>query len=468
MRATRSTLVAGVVIASVVLAYVLVRHSAADAMALVFLPVIVWLLSRPNGGLVLGIVLVLLVPYWYTLGSAQADVLRVASVAAASTLLFARRMRPSPVDWAVGIFAAVLILGWILQYDHAHMGRLVSSELTPVGFYIGARAIQPARARSVFTVVLIAGTVGALTVLFEFAAHHPVFPQDPTGAYGWKASSSAIFRPAGIFGSPPAAVTVLGFVITFGLACRSFLRGRRRLAATICVAICALALVLTFTRAGIVGAALAAILYMWLVRSPILRPLRVAWFAGVVTIVILLLLPSLQTSSTFQEAFVRANNITGRVGYWSAALPVVTASPHNLIFGIGTGALEGPLMSSSAPVNAQVAVTPGMFTESLHSQYMTSLVEGGLIGIAAVAVLLLVPFIASLRRARARQDPLTASLAASILAMGVVMTADTAFSSSTSFAMLMLTVGLAATITSAHETEDGYDRQAVPADATRP
>ena len=145
MRASRSALVAGAVIASVVLAYVLVRHSAAAAMALVFLPVIVWLLSRSNGGLALGIVLLLVVPYWYTLGSAQADVLRVASVAAATTLLFARRMRPSPIDWAVVIFAAVLILGWILQYDHPHAGRVLSDELTPVGFYIGARAIQPAR-----------------------------------------------------------------------------------------------------------------------------------------------------------------------------------------------------------------------------------------------------------------------------------------------------------------------------------
>ena len=156
------------------------------------------------------------------------------------------------------------------------------------------------------------------------------------------------------------------------------------------------------------------------------------------------------------------------MNYWSAALPVVTASPHNLIFGIGTGALETPFISTTAPVNAQVAATPTMFTDSLHSQYMTSLVEGGLIGIAALALLLLVPFIASLRRARARQDPFAASLAASIFAMGVVMTADTAFLIGTSFAMLMLTVGLAATITSAHETEDGYDHKAALADATRP
>lgn len=463
---SRSALVAGVVFASVVLAYVLVRHSPAMAMALVFLPVIVWLLSRSNGGLVLGIVLVLVLPSWKTLGSAQTDVLRVASFAAATTLLFSRRMRPSPIDWAVGIFAAVLILGWILQYDQLHAGRVLSQELTPVGFYIGARAIQPARVRSVFIVVLIAGTVGALTVLYEFAAHHVVF-SDPA-AYNWKASSQTIFRPGGIFGSPPAASTAMSFVIMFGLACRRLLRGRRRLGATICVAICALALVLTFTRAGIIGAALGAILYLWSVRSSILRPLRVAWFAGVVTIVLVLVLPSIQTSTSFQKEFVRANNVTGRVNYWSAALPVVTASTHNLIFGIGTTALETPFISSSAPINAQVAATPTMFTDSLHSQYMTSLVEGGLIGIAAVVLLLLAPFIASLRRARARQDPLAASLAASILAMGVVMTADTAFLVGTSFAMLMLTVGLAATITSAHETEDGHNHKAVLADATRP
>jgi hypothetical protein len=467
MRASRSTLVAGAVFASVVLAYVLVRHSASAAMALVFLPVIVWLLSRSNGGLVLGIVLLLVVPYWYTLGSAQADVLRVASFAAATTLLFARGIRPSPIDAAVAIFVAALILGWILQYDHPHAGRVLSEELTPIGFYIGARAIRPDRIRSVFIVVLIAGTVGALTVLVEFAAHHTVFPQDPTG-YLWQATSTSIFRPGGIFGSPPAASNVLAFVIMFGLACRSFLRGRSRLGATICVAICALALVLTFTRAGIIGAGLAAILYLWLVRSPVLRPLRVAWFAGAVTIVIVLVLPILQTSTSFQKEFVRANNVTVRESYWSAALPVATANPHNLIFGIGTAALETPVISNSAPVSAQVAATPLMFTNSLHNQYVTSLVEGGLIGLAAVVLLLLAPFIASLRHARARQDQFAASLAGSILAMGVFMTADTAFLMSVSFAMLMLAAGLAATITSAHETEDRHDRKAVLADATRP
>jgi hypothetical protein len=52
--------------------------------------------------------------------------------------------------------------------------------------------------------------------------------------------------------------------------------------------------------------------------------------------------------------------------------------------------------------------------------------------------------------------------------MGVFMTADTAFLMSVSFAMLMLAAGLAATITSAHETEDRHDRKAVLADATRP
>ena len=156
------------------------------------------------------------------------------------------------------------------------------------------------------------------------------------------------------------------------------------------------------------------------------------------------------------------------MNYWSAALPIVTASPHNLIFGIGTAALETPLVWGSAPINAQVATTPTLFVKSLHSQYMTSLVEGGLIGIAAVALLLLAPLIASVRRARARQDPFAASLAASIVAISALMTSDTAFLDGVCFAMLMLTVGLAATITSAHETEDGYDRKAVLADATRP
>ena len=76
---------------------------------------------------------------------------------------------------------------------------------------------------------------------------------------------------------------------------------------------------------------------------------------------------------------------------------------------------------------------------------MTTLVEQGIVGLIALCVFLAVPAMAAARRARATGDDAYAALAAALAALAVVMTVDTAMLHGPSFAMMMLTAGLAAT-----------------------
>lgn len=427
---------------AIVLAYILVRRSATPAFALVLAPAVGWLLTRSYGGLVLGIALVLVLPYWMPIGAAQASVLRLASAASLAGVLVGRPLKPKPTDYALGVYVAITILGWLLQYDAPHAGHVVSIELTPVGFYVGARALPDARVHLVMLLTLFAGTVGALTILYEYAVGQTVF-LDPT-AYAWKATSATIFRPGGIFGSPPGASTVLCFVILFGVGAWRNTQGKLKLVTGGCLGVCGIALLLTYTRAAFIALAVAAVVFLWLLRSPLLRPGRLIVFALSVAILLLIALPRLESSSVFQQGIVRPGQLNAREGYWSLALPIVLSNPHTFVFGVGTAALETPAISSTAPVATELAGAPQVFTNSLHSQYVTTLVEQGVVGLLVLCVFLAIPAVTAGRSARATCDPRYAALTACIVALAVVMVADTALLHGPTFAMTMVTAGLAA------------------------
>ncbi len=450
-RSQRQTLGSGLLIGcgvalSLALALVLVHFSALAVVGVALVPPVVWLLSRSYGGLVLGLLLVLTVPYWHTFGSAQFTTLRLASFAAATTLLVTRRVALHRIDLALLLFVLVLVAGWLLQYDQPHAGRVLSTELTPIGFYLGARALPKERVQLVFRVAIYAGTAGALTVIYEYLRHHAVFVSPVH--YDWNAAATGqyIFRPGGVYGSPPGASTVMAFVILFGLAGLTVERGRTKVASAFCACVCAIALVLTFTRAGMIAAAVGVLVFLWLIRSPLLRPIRVAWAVMAMIALLVVLLPKLETTTTFQNGLLRGGTLATRESYWSIALPVAASSPHTLLFGIGTGALETPLIASNALVHGDLAIAPQLFSNSLHSEYVTILVEQGLVGLAALILFFAVTGVAIAREARKARDPVRAALAASIVAFAIIMSVDTAFVNGPSFSMLMLASGLAANL----------------------
>jgi O-antigen ligase len=188
---------------------------------------------------------------------------------------------------------------------------------------------------------------------------------------------------------------------------------------------------------------------LWLVRSPLISPARVAVFALVLALTLVFALPSLERDSTLQRGTFRSGTLAAREGYWQTALPIVTESGHNLVFGVGTGVLETPLSNPTALVPSDVARVPQVFTVSLHSEYVTTLLEQGLAGLAALIVFLLSALLPVARLARATMNLGFAALAASIVALAIIMSVDTALFDSPSCALLMVATGLAAAQASA-------------------
>jgi O-Antigen ligase len=438
---------AGVVAAggglAVTAGYVLVHRSFAIALALVLLPLAAWLLTRPAGGLAMGLVLILTLPNWWTLGGRH--VYQIAAVLAASTALSARRPRFRPADYALLVYTVILVLGWLLQYDQPETWHIVLAQLTPIGFYLGARGLPSSRLVPFMTLALFAGTIGALTVIVEAILGHSVFI-DPT-AYLWTTrSSDEIFRPGGIFGNPPGAATVLTYVFFFGLASLTALRQRLKTLGLICVGVCSLALILTFTRGPLIGLGAGLVLFLWLVRSPLVCSARGALVVVVLAASLLVALPTLESNTTFREGVLRGGTLAARESYWTLALPIVFANPHNLTVGIGTGVLETPAIEPRAPLPFLVAAAPQDFEVSLHNQYVEALVEQGIIGLTALVVLLLAGLVPAVRGARATGDATYAALAASILATAIGFAVGTNAFHTPSLVMLFVAIGLAASV----------------------
>jgi O-antigen ligase len=418
------------------LAFALVHGSAAAVVAVAVVPPAVWLLSRSHGGLVLGLILILVLPYWYSLGLSHVTILRVASLAAATTLLVNHRITLRRLDFALAVLVLLLVADWLLQYQQPGASSALVYELVPIGFYLGARALPPGQIRTVALIVVIAGALGGLTVIYEFMRGHVIL-RDPS-SYDWNPTNDSIFRPGGVFGGPPAASSVMCCVILFGIACLATYRGKTRLVVGACTLIASVALVLTFTRAAMIAAGVGIILFLWLIRSPLLRPLRVAWFVALLAGVYFLLIPTLQGNRTFQQGIERSGTLAAREGYWSVALPVATSSVHAFVLGAGTGSLEAPRTAPDATVVSRIATSPQLTDNSLHSQYMTTLFEQGALGLAVLVALLLAGIIPSARFARTTRDPIGAATVAIIVALAVIMSVDTVSLSPPAFSMLML------------------------------
>ncbi|MBV9498470.1 MAG: O-antigen ligase family protein, partial [Acidobacteriaceae bacterium] len=342
---------------------------------------------------------------------------------------------------ALAVLVSLLVADWFLQYRQPGAGSALVYELAPIGFYVGARALPPRHIPTVALIVVIAGALGGLTVIYEFLRGHVVF-HNPT-AYDWNSTNNSIFRPGGVFGSPPAASSVMCCVVLFGIACMATSRGKKKLLVGLCTVVATAALVLTFTRAAMIAAGLGIILLLWLIRSPLLRPLRVAWFVAVVAAVYFVMVPSLQGNRTFQQGIERGGTLAAREGYWGVALPVATSSAHDFILGAGTGSLEALRTAPNAIVASRIATSPTLTGNSLHSQYMTTLFEQGAIGLAVLVVVLLAGIIPSARIARSTRDPIVAATAAIIVAFAVIMSVDTVSLVPPAFAMLMLALGFA-------------------------
>jgi O-antigen ligase len=427
-----------------------------------------FLLRRAENGLLAGTVLVLVVPSSVALGSPQAGVVRVAVLLSSAGFFvlavgsdFSTPRLAVPDLFVAGLVAAAWV-SWAVRPHAPNAAQATLAAVLPAGFYLTGRWFGGIAWTRLATVILMAGTAGSLTVLYEFfIAHRPLF--ESQSSYFWNATGQAIFRPGGVFGSPPAAATTLAMTTLIGASLLPIVRGLARRGVWACLAVSLAALVVTFTRAGIIAVALGFVLYLVLLRPPGLDRLV---FVGIVllTVVGLFVLPSVTRTSWYQKGVIRPGSLAVRQSYWSAAWPVIVNSPQHFVVGHGINSLYRDPTSPDRLLDPQsdISAVPTLSTLSPHSQYVRTLVEEGVVGL-----LLLVGWLvgSAARAGRAawgaastRRAALAACAAATTSFLIASYAGDTLRDTS-SFALVALATGAAVTLArTSRDSESGGER----------
>jgi O-antigen ligase len=368
---------------------VLVAHgrSSVAAAAPLLLVTALFVLRRPENGLLAGTVLILLVPSWYAIGPAQAGVVRIAVLLALSGIVVTAvrgehfHVNVTYVDIFIGGVGAVALISWIVSPPVPRGGQLAFATVLPAGFYVAGRLFSATARTKILWVLMVAGGLSALEILYEFIfVQHSIFiPQDQ---YIWNGGGGDLFRPGGVFGSPPGAVAVLSMTSLAGASLLSNTAGIRRFVLWACLALSVAAIIITFTRAGMLAIVAGGIVYLALLRPPSLS--RLIYVVTIVVVVAsIFLLPRVTGRSWYQEGVERrqVNTLAIRQSYWAGAWPVILNSPAHIFVGHGVNSLNtlpnSRLVQSPQP---DIADTP-LASNSPHSQYVRTLVEEGFIGL---------------------------------------------------------------------------------------
>jgi O-antigen ligase len=428
-------------------------HARLALLALVAPAVGAFVLRQAHYGLLAGTALVVLVPYWYTVGAPQAGIPRVASILALSGLLAAivsqsgTRFRPAALDLVVTAIVVVHVASWATTPQVPKSLQAVSIVIVPLGFYAAARLIGARGRWAIAWVLVVSGAVASLTLCYElFVAHRPLFVAE--GSYLWNTSGGLIFRPGGVLGSPPAAATVLAITTLAGLPLLSRAGEKRRLGLWLLLALNVTGEAVTFTRAGLIALVAGVVAYLALARPPALPRIAVA---SIVTAVAFgfFALPRIEHAHWFQAGVLRQDNLGVRESYWRLAWPLITNSPGHLVLGHGINSLTIGRPELPGSPDPDLASAPLLLRIGPHNQYVRTAFEEGLIGLALALAWLGGTVVLGARRARGGASLadriLPAGFTAAVLSFMIVSLAGDSFRNPPSIALAGLLSGLIVT-----------------------
>ena len=344
-------------------------------------------------------------------------------------------------------FVAATIFSFVSEGPYTyHSVTAFLLYLLPLGFYVAPRGFSHGVWVRIFWALFIGGTVASLTVLYEFFVIHR--PLIHSSTYLWNPTTSFIFRPGGVFGGPPQAAAALSMTALSGLALLVTTVGVRRRIVWVCLSLSVTALVVTFTRAGMVGFVVGALLFVLLWRPVAFG--RLAYCAAALSIVfVVVVIQHLASSSWYQKGVTRQGTLADRENRWKLAWPLVTNSTQHLLIGHGVNALAvGVPNGLPGTPQPDLAAVPTILDTSPHSQYIRTLLEQGFVGLALLLAWLAGAVgkaaVAIRRRANVADSPFLAACAAGIVSFLVVCLVDDALSTPSSRGIVALLAGLIA------------------------
>jgi O-antigen ligase len=424
--------------------------AAAGMAALGLAALVAW---RPINGLLVGVTLIMLVPSWYGRGGITVSQMAAALAligTLAAVLVSRRKIRFTFVDWAVVAIVLAAVADWYLRGEAFAGARANANAVTPLVFYLAARTLTGSgrSVRMIVWLLVLAGALASLTVFYEFAKGAPVFVNPTT--YKWNSGSGAIFRPGGVYGSPPSAVTVLAMVALAGIPLLRETNGRRRILLLGCLALIVGAGFVTFTRAGWIGAGAGLLTYLVIVtwRAGLRLPRWVA-VVPLVGLAFIVTLPLVSHTNWFQQGVTRGQTLQFRESYWAVTEPLVIDSPSHLLFGRGLNSFKAVDEPGLGSVQGSLAEIPGPLDQTPHNQYLQTLVEQGAVGLMLYLCWLLGTVACAFRsigRVVVNDRRIIAGLVGATISFMVASFADSTFTADVPFVIIALVTGLAVSL----------------------
>lgn len=192
-----------------------------------------------------------------------------------------------------------------------------------------------------------------------------------------------VTRVVGTFVQSNAFGSYLMLLVIMGVAVWPHVRGRMRVGLTILLAACAVALVLTYTLAAILGA------FVGLVVVGIKQDKRLLVALVVATLLTLVAAPTLASrlatvtnTSTYAGTTHEGNSLAWRLDYWAQIAPLADQNP---VTGIGYGTTGALTQQGKEP----------------HNDYLRAYIETGVLGLIAYLTFILLLIRMGIRAARA-------------------------------------------------------------------